>query len=151
LLAKQNELNEKLNKHAERMEHFVRQTPLYDVEQELEKFLRQQAENIRRSTAANDAATREIAARSSPPAGPRQLSPEMAEQLKKAANEQIARLGGVQDATEKDVVETLQDMSLMQELLKDFNQFEALYHAQQELTAHTQAYNRAGQLSREDQ
>jgi hypothetical protein len=42
-------------------------------------------------------------------------------------------------------------MSAMQELLKDFNQFEALYRAQQELASQSQAYNRAGELSREDQ
>ena len=38
------------------MENFVRQNPLYDVEQDLRKLLRQQAENIRQSTQTNDAA-----------------------------------------------------------------------------------------------
>lgn len=151
LLAKQNELNEKLNKHADRMEHFVRQDPLYDVERDLQEWLQREAENIRESTGANDAAARDIAQRSSPPSGPRQLSPDMPSELKKASDEQVARLGGVQEETEKQVAQTLEDMSLMQELQKDFSQFEALYQAQQELAAHAQAYNRPGQLSREDQ
>jgi hypothetical protein len=116
LLARQNELNEKLNKHAERMDNFVRQTPLYDVEKELQKLLRQQAENIRQSTRANDAAGRDIAQRSSPATGPRQLSADMPDDFKKASDEQIARLGGVQEETGKQVAQTLEDMSQMQEL-----------------------------------
>jgi ElaB/YqjD/DUF883 family membrane-anchored ribosome-binding protein len=151
LLAKQNELNEQLNKHAERMENFVRQDPLYDVEKDLQKALREQAQRVRESTSTNQAASRDIAQRSSPPSGSRQLSPDMLEEFKKAADQQVAKLGGVQDETEKQVAQALEDMSLMQELVKDFNQFEALYKAQQELAAQVQAYNRAGQLSREDQ
>jgi hypothetical protein len=48
-------------------------------------------------------------------------------------------------------VETLEDMDQMQELVKDFNQFEALYRAQQDLAQQAQPYNRPGQLNREDQ
>ena len=151
LLAKQNELNHQLNQHAERMEHFVRENPLYDVEKELQDLLQQQAQNIRHSTRTNDAAAREIAQRSSPPESPRQLSPDMLSEFKKESDDQVARLGGVQQQTEKKVVETLQDMSRMQELVKDFNLFEALYRTQQELAAQAQAYNRPGELSREDQ
>jgi len=36
-------------------------------------------------------------------------------------------------------------------LINDFNRFESLYRAQQDLAQQAQAYNRAGQLSREDQ
>ncbi|MBE0540911.1 MAG: hypothetical protein IH623_05960 [Verrucomicrobia bacterium] len=151
LLAKQNELNHKLNRHAERMENFVRQTPLYDVERELQEMLNQEAQVIRDSAGDNNATAGDIAQRSSPPDGPRRLTPEMLEEFKRAADEQIARLGGSQEETEKRVVQTLQDMSAMQELLKDFNQFEMLYRAQQELASQAQAYDRAGMLTREDQ
>jgi ElaB/YqjD/DUF883 family membrane-anchored ribosome-binding protein len=37
LLAKQNELNQKLDQHAGRMDEFVRDNPLYDVEKELQE------------------------------------------------------------------------------------------------------------------
>jgi len=40
LLAKQNELNQKLNKQAERMEQFVRKDPVYDIESELQDNLK---------------------------------------------------------------------------------------------------------------
>ena len=79
------------------MEHFVREHPLYDVEQDLQGWLRQQAENIRQSTGTNDAAARDIAQRSAPPGGGRSLSPDMLEDLKKESDEQVARLSGVHD------------------------------------------------------
>lgn len=151
LLAQQNELNQKLKQHAERMEIFVREKPLYDVEHELQDLLREQAKTIRESTAANDAVSSSIAQRSSPTTGTREMSPEMPQDFKKASDKQLARLGAVQEESKKQVSETLQDMSKMQELLKDFNQFEALYKVQQEIAAQAQAYNRAGPLSREDQ
>jgi len=151
LLAKQNELNQQLNQHAERMDEFVREDPLYDVEKELQEALRQQAEAIRQSTRTNNGEAEEIARQSAPETGPRQLSPEMVAAFRKAADEQLARLGGVQEQTEQQVVEALQDMSRMQELQKDFSLFEALYEAQQELAAQAQAYDRPGELSREDQ
>jgi hypothetical protein len=39
----------------------------------------------------------------------------------------------------------------MQDLIKDFNLFEALYRTQEDLARQSQAYNRPGQLGREDQ
>ena len=151
LLGKQNELNQRLDQHADRMEEFVRQNPLYDVEEEFKKLLHEQAENIRQSIQTNNAVGRDVAQRSSPPSGPRQASGEMAAQLKKASDEQVERLAGVKEEGEKEMAKTLQDMSQMQELLKDFNQFEALFRTQEELAAQAQAYDRPGPLSREDQ
>lgn len=151
LLAQQNELNAQLNQQAGRMENFVREQPLYDVEKDLQERLRQQAGNIRLSTQDNNAAARDIAQRSSPPAGPRRLSPDMLDDLKKASDAQIARLDQVEKDADEEMVQKLDDMSQMQELVKDFNLFEALYRQQQDLAQQAQAYNRPGQLSREDQ
>lgn len=151
LVAGQNELNDKLNRQAERMENFVRDQPVYDVEKDLQERLRQQAAAIRQSTQANNDATRAIAQRSSPAGASRQLSPDMLEDFKKASDDQVARLGGVHDQTDKQVVQALDDMDQMQELIKDFNQFEALYHAQQDVAQQSQVYNRPGVLEREDQ
>ncbi|HXP62674.1 MAG TPA: hypothetical protein VN829_19395 [Dongiaceae bacterium] len=148
LIERQNELNDKLNQQAQRMEHFVRDNPVYDVERDLQESLRQQAGQVRQSTAENEAAARKLAQRS---AGGGQGSAAMASDFKKASDKQVARLGGAQEKAATDVAQTLEDMSLMQELQKDFNQFQALQGAQKELAAQTQAYNRAGQLGREDQ
>ena len=90
LLERQNQLNEELNQHAQRMEHFVRDNPLYDVERGLQDSLRQQAGQVRQSTAENEAAARELAQRS---AGGRQAPSSMASDFKKASDKQVARLG----------------------------------------------------------
>jgi hypothetical protein len=151
LIAQQNELNQKLNRQADHMDNFVRQQPLYDVEKEMQQLLHQQAENIRESTQATDAAARDIAQRSSPPAGSRQLSPDILNDFKTASDNQVARLGHAHEETDQQVVQKLDDMTLMQELVKDFNQFESLYRTQVEVAQQAQAYNRPGQLDREDQ
>jgi ElaB/YqjD/DUF883 family membrane-anchored ribosome-binding protein len=151
LIAQQNELNAKLERQAERMENFVREHPVYDVEQDLQKVLRQQAAAIRESIRADDQATRELAQRTSPAGGPRRLSPDVLIDFKKASDNQVTRLEGVGENTEKEVVQKLDDMDQMQELVKDFNQFTALYRAQQDLTEQVQVYNRAGTPEREDQ
>src|SRR5262249_48593694 len=78
LLAKQNELNQKLQKTADQMDKFVRDQPLYDVEAEFQKQLQQRAQEIRNSSAANDKSTRDVAQRSSPPSGQRQIDQQMA-------------------------------------------------------------------------
>ena len=75
----------------------------------------------------------------------------MASDFKKASDQQVARLGGAQEKAATEVAQTLEDLSLMQELQKDFNQFESLHGTQKELAAQAQPYNRAGQLGREDQ
>ncbi len=150
LLGKQNELNTRLDQHADRMEEFVRKDPVYDVERDLQEILGDLAELIRSSTMTNNASGKQIAERSSP-GGKRQVSPDMAKDFKSASDEQVTRLQGVQEDTEEQVAQTLEDMSKMQELLKDFNEFELLYRVQKELAAQTQAYDRTGQLSREDQ
>ncbi len=151
LLAKQNELNQQLNQQADRMEHFVRENPLYDVEKELQEELSEQAAGIRESVRQNDADTKSVAQRSAPENGPRQTSPGLAGDLKQASDEQVKRLGGAEQQGEKKIQETLQDLAAMQELIKDFNQFEALHQAQQALAEQAKAFNRPGQLSREDQ
>ena len=151
LVAQQNELNQRLERQARRMENFVRQNPVYDVEKDLQALLNQQAQNIHESTHANDAATRSAAQRSSPAGGPRSLSPDVLNDFKAASDSQVAKLGQSHEETEKQVVQPLEDMSRMQELVKDFNAFESLYKAQTNLTQQAQAYNRDGQLSREDQ
>ena len=102
------------------MAHFVRDHPLYDVEKDLQAMLVEQAGNIRLSTQDNNAAARDIAQRSSPPSGPRQLSPDMLNDFKKASDEQLARLGDAHHEAEQQMVQKLDDMSQMQELIKRF-------------------------------
>jgi hypothetical protein len=152
LLARQNELNEKLNHLAKTMDDFVREQPVYDLEKELGETLREKAGEIRKSTKTNDSENRDIAKQSTPGDGQRKVTPEMLQDFKKAADEQAERLGGkAEQQEEQKVTETLEDLSLMHEIVKDMNRFKELYEAQREVAGQMKAYDKPGQLSREDQ
>jgi hypothetical protein len=151
LLARQNELNQRLDQHADRLDHFVRDLPVYDIEKEIEPLLKRQAEAIRNSTRTNAAAARDIAQRSAPPTGPRQLQPGLAADYKRAAEDQIARLTDSREQAEAPIAQTLEEMQRLQELIKDFNQFQALFETQQALVQHASPYNKPGELDREAQ
>jgi hypothetical protein len=75
----------------------------------------------------------------------------MLDDFKQAADDQLERLGQTEQATEEEVIKPLEDMSLMQEIMKDINHFKELYAAQQELAKQAQAYKRQGPMTREDQ
>ncbi len=151
LTARQNEINRKLDQLAKRMEDFVRPVPLYDVEAELQEQLRQTADRIRASTGTNDLDMAQVAQLSSPrpPAGP--WSPAARDAFQSAAEQQLGRLNPAEGQARKDVLSTLEDMSLMQELMKDFNRFEALFHVQEGVSGQAAPYNREGPLNRDEQ
>jgi hypothetical protein len=149
LLAKQEALNKQLNQLADTMENFVRDQPLYDIEAELKNTLAEKAQEIRDSTKANAEALEGAA--SAAPAGQQPPSQEMLDELKKASDEQLARLGATEQEARDEVLQPLEDLSLLHEIIKDINRFKELYAAQQELAKQAQAYNRSTPLNREDQ
>jgi len=151
LLAKQNELNAKLNKLADTMETFVRDKPLYDIEDDFRETLQQKAEAIRDSTAKNDEDSRNVAQQSTNPEGKRQMSPQTLSSLKQASDDQVARLSDSEKQAREEVQQPLEDLSALQEIMKDMNRIEELYKAQQTLEKQTRPYNHSGPLSREDQ
>jgi hypothetical protein len=165
LMAKQQQLNQQLTDMAAKMENFVRDQPLYDVEAELKDTLAEKADEIRESVKENREALQKLAAQppalekpqagDQPPAkaGSPQAaaSPETLQAFKKAADEQAAKLGGAEEEAREQITETLEDMSLMHEIVKDMNRFKELYEAQEELAKQSKAYDRATPLSREDQ
>ncbi len=163
LLAQQKALDAKLNQLADKMENFVRDQPLYDIEGELKETLAEKAQEIRDSTKANEEALQKLAEQSgqakdsqSPssqpsPAGQTPPSQKMLDDFKKAADEQLARLGATEKSTQEEVTKPLEDLSLMHEIIKDINRFKELYAAQEELAKQAKAYDRATPLTREDQ
>ena len=151
LLAKQNELNQKLKQQAERLENFVRDHPLYDVEEEFRPLLKQEGQRVRNSANENSREMAALAAKTVGANGGRQLGLDVLKDFSKASEQQIANLSGAEKKIGTDIVEALKEMGPMQELLKDFNLIYALYGVQKEVAAHTAAYNREGTLSREDQ
>ncbi len=151
LLEKQKELNAAINKQAASMETFVRKDPLYDIEAELQGTLQKEAAKIQASAKENEAASKEVAQKSTPPEGGRKLDGPMIAQFKEAADKQAEALGGSGKELQKEVEEPLADMSLVQEILKDLNRFKVLFDVQSELVGNAAPYNKPGILSREDQ
>ena len=161
LLAQQERLNQQLQNLAKTMETFVRDEPVYDLEAELKNTLTGKAQEIRASVEQNEQAMQALPRKSeAQPGKPDEsraggsqanLSPETLERFRKASDEQAERLGGAAQEAQQQVAETLQDMSLMHEIVKDLNRFKELHEAQQELAQQVKAYDRATPLSREDQ
>lgn len=147
LTARQKELNAKLNKLADNMDKFVRDQPVYDLESELQKVLSEKAEEIRESTKQNDAAMKDLVQAQSE----RKPDPAMVGAMKKASDDQLAKLGGTEQKAREEITEPMEDLALMQEIMKDLNRIEDLAGAQKELAAQAKAYDRAGPLTREDQ
>lgn len=151
LLARQNEVNQKLHKLAGSMEEFVRKDPLYDIESELQETLRDKAQKIRETTAANDKTSQEIAEQRSGAEGATPVMADLMAEFKRASQRQAAKLGAVEKEAREEVLKPLEDMSLMQEIMKSLNRIQELSQAQQQLAEQTKAYDRKGVLSREDQ
>ena len=153
LLAKQQQLDQRLKQQAERMEKFVRDQPLYDVEAELKNTLAEKAQEIRDSVKANEEAMQKLAERAKAQGEKAQAGQqqESLDDFKAASDEQVAKLGGAEQEAQEQVAQTLQDMSLMHEIMKDMNRFKELYEAQQQLAEQSKAYDRSTPLSREDQ
>ena len=178
LLAKQAALNAKLNQLANTMEQTVRDQPVYDVEAELKDTLAEKAQEIRDSTRQNEEDLKQVAppptaAAANPPqpatpdgqqppspngqpspgqpSGQQPPSQKMLADFKKASDDQLDRLGATEKETEEQVTQPLEDLSLMQEIIKDINRYKDLYAAQQELAKQSKAYDRSAPLSREDQ
>lgn len=147
LLTQQRALDAKLNQLADKMENFVRDQPLYDIEAELKDTLAEKAQEIRDSTEANEQALQKLAAES----GQTPPSQKMLDDFKQAADEQLARLGATEQSTQEQVTKPLEDLSLMHEIIKDINRFKELYAAQEELAKQAKAYDRPTPLTREDQ
>ena len=151
MLARQSEINAKLNKLADVMETFVREKPLYDIETDLQGALQEKAQQVRDSTKQNDSDTQKVSEQSSPPSGGRQMSGQTLSDFKKASDDQLQRLGAAEEQARDEVQKPLEEMSKLQEIMKDFNQVEDLYHAQHTLEQQAKAYDCPGPLSREDQ
>ena len=136
----------------------MRDQPVYDIEAELKKALAEKAQEIRDSTQRNEKDLQQAAPPASTPddqqpssAGQQPPSQKMLADFKKASDDQLKRLEGTEQETEEQVMQPLQDMSLMQAIIEDINRYKNLYAAQQELAKQARAYQRPAPLSREDQ
>jgi len=142
LQSEQQALNESVNALAQRMENFVREQPVYDLEKEFEEFLQSRAQALRESAQQNEQA-RERAAGMDPAAG--------LQAMQQAAREQAETLQPeAPPEEEQEMRETLADLAALHEIMKDLRLFEMLTQEQQSLASQIKAYADRRDLSRED-
>jgi hypothetical protein len=125
LQKQQQKLNEELLKSAESMEKFVAETPLYEIEKSFQDDLKKEAQEVRDSVAANQKAN-----------GAQPDSQTFAQEAKKHHE----RMAGAQEQAEEKIEKAIADLSKIQEIMKDFNHFKALFEQQEQITAQTQPY-----------
>lgn len=123
LKQEQAKLNEELLKSAERMEKFVDESPLYEVEKSFAEDLKKEAQKIRDSVKQNQQ-DRQSAEKS----------------LADAAKEHHERMAGAQQEAQEKIEKAIAEMQQLQEIMKDFNLFKALFEKQQEITAQSEPY-----------
>ena len=132
LVAKQAQLNDKLLKLAEKMENTTRDKPLYDLENEFQEILDDEAQKVRDSVAKNQEALESFL--DSPPSG------ESMQSFGEAGEQQADRLDPAREQAEQKIAEALEDADLMQQLLKAIGAYQELYRQQEELASQTAAY-----------
>jgi hypothetical protein len=150
LREQQEGVNRTLSKLAGEMDSFVRDNPLYDVESEFSKYLKEYAQMLRDSAGQNNMAMAGMSpaaqgAESTPPA------PGDVAAMNRAAGEQLQKLGAVDDRAKPEILDRLQDMAELHEVVKDFTQFKQLYEEQKRLVEQLEVYSRKDVLLREDQ
>jgi hypothetical protein len=71
--------------------------------------------------------------------------------FKKASDEQLEKLGAVEQQAQEQIEQPLEDLALMHEIMKDMTRMGELNEAQKKLAEQAKAYDRKGELTREDQ
>jgi hypothetical protein len=130
LLAQQSELNQKLADMAGRMEKFVRDKPLYDIEKDLQQILTQKAAEIRASLAESNSTLQKVAQPPPPGGASQEKRLEALASLHKQSDAQLAQLQQSHQDAENKIVPPLEDAEKMNALISDLNQFKTLYEAQ---------------------
>lgn len=138
LLAQQSDLNEAIKEHADAMDNFSRDNPLYDIEKSLQEKLSERADELRQSAELNQMANE---------AAQQNNDSKLAQQ---AAQDQLENMRGSREEQEKDVAEPLEEMAQMHELMQDFNHFKELYQQQAEIAEQSQPYQSGRQLDNAD-
>lgn len=144
LMAKQEQINEDINALADKMENFVRENPLYDVESEMENGLGVLAKRLRESTEHTNSFLEDMKAG-------QPLLTAMLDDLMAANEDQRYQLGERQRELEDEVVKPFEEMADFHELVKSIERFKWLYRKQGDIVQQLESYRDRKELSRADQ
>ena len=152
LVARQAEINQKLGAMADKMDHFVRDKPAYDLESDLQQTLTQKASEIRQSLAQNNDALKKtadaMAASGTHPSPGSNV--DALQSLQEQSDQQLARLDQTRRTAEEQIMPPLEDASLMNTIVSDMNRFKELYDAQQAAAEQTRTMQNKTDLTEAD-
>jgi len=151
LRQRQDAVNDEMDQLAQQLTEAIRENPLYDVESTFREQFNEDALQLYQAAATNRAAMQKLEAAM-------QANPDMSLEQQMAAMEQFAQgLQAQRDAFDQQAndtesaSETMQDMALFHEMVKNFNRFASLANQQQSLADQAAAFDQSSKLSREDQ
>jgi hypothetical protein len=145
-LAKQAELNHKLADLAQRMEKFVRDKPLYDIESDIQNVLSQKAAEIKSSLDESNQAVKDAVESLAANENNQEKRLQALAALREQSDRQLKKLGQVQQEAKDEIIPPLEDAELMNALINDFNHFKYLYEQQTAAAEQTKAYETKKQL-----
>ncbi len=150
LIARQSELNQKLAEMAGRMDKFVRDKPLYDIEKDLQQTLTQKAADMRASLAQSNGALQDAAKQTAADPASQEKQLQALAGLQAQSEKQLAQLGHSQHDAQDKILPPLQDAGKMNAIINDLNQFKELYEAQAAAAEQTKTLENAPNLSETD-
>lgn len=137
----QKDLNEELRALAQDMKDMSEQTQVYDFEEQLHERLAEMAADIEDSVQKTEQQESSANGHSNAPT---------AADSAQAAREQHDRLARNKEIGDERVRQHLEDLATMHELIKDINEFKALYQEQKDLAEQTARFEQQQELATAD-
>lgn len=148
-LLKQSELIEKIKKLATDMKETVRENPLYDVEEGFKKTLEEESERINKIAESHREEMNKISDQISANSSKENLDDRL-KSLRFAGEKLKEELKNSNKKIEEEIVETIEDLSLLQPLLNCINSFQDLYFLQESIVKKLESYRMKSTLTKED-
>lgn len=148
-LLKQSELTDKINKLADEMKETVRDNPLFDVEEEFKRILEKESERIKKVTENHRQELDKLSDEISEGKSKENLSKTL-KNLRMSGEKLKKELKKSEEKIEEEIVDAIQDLSLLQPLLDDLNHFQDLYLLQESIVKKLESYRNKESLSKED-
>ncbi|MEN9361554.1 MAG: hypothetical protein RL095_3089 [Verrucomicrobiota bacterium] len=143
LLKRQAELAARTQDLAKDLRALNRDKPLYDIEKEVGKELEELAAELEKAAQEAQEAADKAAAGAKP-------TPRALQDLAKAAEKLAEKLGGGAQEAQEELVPALEEVALMEALVRDFNLIEELTRKQAQLAAATRRFDNPRQLDAQD-
>jgi len=148
-LLKQSELTEKIKKLATDMNETVRKNPLYDVEEGFKKILNEESQRLNKITENHREEINKISDEISANPSKDNLDSQL-KMLRFAGEKLKEELKNSNKTLEEEIVETIEDLSLLQPLIDNINHFQDLYFLQESIVKKLESFRNQNSLTKED-